>query len=852
MSTATKLDTITETALIYCRVSSKKQTTEGSGLQSQEHRCMAHALQRRYDVEKTFLESVSGGLDIMDRPAMRDLLRYLDTQQKSGKRYVVVFDDHKRFARDTEIHLRLRREMDKRGARVEYLNFAIENTPEGTFIDTMLAAQSQLEREQIGKQTKQKTLARLERGLWTFRAPYGYKYVPSKTGGKELVLDEPMASEIREAMEGFASGRFATQAEVKRFLESQPHFPKCLPNGEIRTEKIRSMFSKVLYAGYLEAPSYNVSRRKAQHEGLITLETWERIQQRRSTNGYLPTRKDINKDFVLRGAVCCSECDHPYTSGWSKSSTGKKYAYYFCQQKKCDMYGKTIPRDKLEGEFAELLKTVQPSKGLFNVMQAMFKKAWGIQQDKADAHAKTYEKELAEAEKEINTLLDRIMDASSPRVVQAYEKRIDELEDKKLILAEKAATKAASRYSFEEMFELSMTFLSNPQKLWHSKRFAVQRMVLKLVFCGKLHHHRNEGYRTPQTTSIYAGLKGFLDEKVKMVPPARLELARPKSTDFKSAASTIPPRGQQTGIIRISGCLTSIFIYHPYKGMAWIQIVIAMIFVTMEPMPQMTQQILTLWPRRVLFSLQFRLFHAYGRKHTRNSILYKHKGMAVKIATTIIALGCLAATAANAAYEGNQYKQNRWPHWYIGVQGSIPFVEETDVNVNSSNAGDLDFDSGYGVGVSLGYTPRTQNAILNNSRFELEYYYRQNELDEFNAGGASTQISDDIASQTYMINYYYDFKTDSRMTPYVGAGIGVAEVDLTIPSLAVDDEDSVMAYQLMAGLGWQPEALLNTVLQVGYRFVDTTDNPEFSAINGQRLDHEYMVHSIEAGARFRF
>jgi site-specific DNA recombinase len=52
------------TALIYCRVSSKKQTVDGTGLQSQEHRCIAHAAQRRYAVEKVFLESVSGGLDI--------------------------------------------------------------------------------------------------------------------------------------------------------------------------------------------------------------------------------------------------------------------------------------------------------------------------------------------------------------------------------------------------------------------------------------------------------------------------------------------------------------------------------------------------------------------------------------------------------------------------------------------------------------------------------------------------------------------------------------------------------------------------------------------------------------------
>lgn len=95
----------------------------------------------------------------------------------------------------------------------------------------------------------------MEKGFWTFRAPIGYKYVPSKAGGKELVVDEPVASEVKEALEGFANGGFAKQAELKRFLESQPHFPKGLPNGELRTQTVVRLMEKVLYAGYLEAPT---------------------------------------------------------------------------------------------------------------------------------------------------------------------------------------------------------------------------------------------------------------------------------------------------------------------------------------------------------------------------------------------------------------------------------------------------------------------------------------------------------------------------------------------------------------------------------------------------------------------
>lgn len=88
------------TALIYCRVSSTKQKLEGSGLASQEHRCRQYAEGKGYAVEAVFPDDSSGGGDFMKRPGMRAMLAYLDAQK--GTPYVVIFDDLKRFARDTE------------------------------------------------------------------------------------------------------------------------------------------------------------------------------------------------------------------------------------------------------------------------------------------------------------------------------------------------------------------------------------------------------------------------------------------------------------------------------------------------------------------------------------------------------------------------------------------------------------------------------------------------------------------------------------------------------------------------------------------------------------------------------
>ncbi len=49
-------------AVLYCRVSSTKQTTLGSGLDSQATRCHEYARYRGYDVVKVFKDDASGGL----------------------------------------------------------------------------------------------------------------------------------------------------------------------------------------------------------------------------------------------------------------------------------------------------------------------------------------------------------------------------------------------------------------------------------------------------------------------------------------------------------------------------------------------------------------------------------------------------------------------------------------------------------------------------------------------------------------------------------------------------------------------------------------------------------------------
>ncbi len=487
-------------AVIYCRISDPGQT----GLGSQEHRCRQYAEAKDYEVAAVFYDKFTGGADFMRREGMVELLKFLDDNPQTN--YVVIFDDLKRYARNTYFHLGLRLEMEKRNATRECLNFNFENTPEGRFNETINAAVSELDRETIARQSRQKIIARLENGYSVIsRPPVGFKYEKARGGGKVLVRDEPNASIIAEALEGYASGRFVSQNEVARFLENHPSFPKHYQAGKRMERKVADILRQPLYAGYVGSKKLGVSLRDGQHEGLISKATFQRIKERMEGRANAPARKDLHRDFPLRGAVTCSGCGNHLTASWSKGCK-KHYAYYLCQTRDCDHYGKSIPRAKIEGQFEELLKGIQPSRNLVKTMFAMCRVYREMKIGRAEANKKALEAQMQETEDHIAKLVNRIVEASNERAIGAIENKIGELEQQKLILAEKAAKSAQHAPTLNDNLELAWAFLANPYSIWQKGVFDLKRLVLKLVLSEPLAYDRFEGYRTPSTALVFSAL----------------------------------------------------------------------------------------------------------------------------------------------------------------------------------------------------------------------------------------------------------------------------------------------------------------------------------------------------------
>ncbi len=142
---------------------------------------------------------------------------------------------------------------------------------------------------------------------------------------------------------------------------------------------------------------------------------------------------------------------------------------------------------------------------------------------------------MLKVENQINLLLEHIVETSSAATARAYERKIEQMEKDKLVMADTLENSFKPKATSGQMLELSLRFLSNPWKLWASGNIDLQKMVLRLAFLEPLPYCWNEGYRTVKTTLPFNVLGDFCTSKCKMVPRGGIE---PPTRGFSVRCST--------------------------------------------------------------------------------------------------------------------------------------------------------------------------------------------------------------------------------------------------------------------------------------------------------------------------
>ena len=180
---------------------------------------------------------------------------------------------------------------------------------------------------------------------------------------------------------------------------------------------------------------------------------------------------------------------------------------------------------------------------------------------------------------------------------------------------------------------------------------------------------------------------------------------------------------------------------------------------------------------------------------------------------------------------------------YVGAK--LRYVDlSTDVELADTFSVD---DKVMGGSIAVGASFNTNNGTV---RAELEYNKNEDAEKPHSmtviGSGVDFEGKFKVETQSVMLNGYYDIKTDTKLTPYVGAGIGFAKTKAMLSALGASDsiDDNRFAWQLGVGVGYMVTD--NVTVDAGYRYVDYGD------ISEEGVDVETTAHELYVGARYSF
>lgn len=202
------------------------------------------------------------------------------------------------------------------------------------------------------------------------------------------------------------------------------------------------------------------------------------------------------------------------------------------------------------------------------------------------------------------------------------------------------------------------------------------------------------------------------------------------------------------------------------------------------------------------------------------------------------------------------------------VSGAIGYSFAQDVNAAPSGPGPLgagvnvDLDSDFAYTAAAGYAFDLEGPL--DPRIELEYSYRENDVDQVNINGNNVgnngAFGGDFEVQTFLVNAIVDYDLGNRIKPYVGVGVGVADVEAGVNYLNgagvpfnLRDSDTVFAAQAIIGASYEVTEKIEFFGDARYLATSEAEFERANALGATTAhDGDFDSYTISTGIRYKF
>ena len=146
---------------------------------------------------------------------------------------------------------------------------------------------------------------------------------------------------------------------------------------------------------------------------------------------------------------------------------------------------------------------------------------------------------------------------------------------------------------------------------------------------------------------------------------------------------------------------------------------------------------------------------------------------------------------------------------YVSLSGGLGLLNNSTVDGNDDA---IEYDAGYLINGAVGMKG-------DNMRLEAEVGYHRNGID---SSIYSAPVEAHVSMWTFMANGYYDFELNNGdVSPYVMAGLGIADASISDGNWGQESSSTEFAWQLGAGVGIKTAS--NTTVDFGYRYLAPSD-----------------------------
>lgn len=334
-------------AIIYARVSSKDQESEGFSIPAQLKILYEYAAKNNYIVVQEFTDIETAKK--AGRTQFNKMLSFINENKHVQHIFVEKTDrllrniaDYALLDRlitysDTKIHLVKENTILGRDSRSnEKFIFGIKALMAKNYVDN------------LSEEVRKGMMEKASQGMYPSTAPYGY--VNSKETGKNLIKIDPAAAHfVKKMFELYATGSYSLLSLRKKMLADGMVYR----NGKnFYKSQVEAILKNEFYTGifYWKDRRYD----NAIHEPIISKELFQRVQ-----NILINPHKSKSKKglFPYTNLIRCSMCGCLLTAELKKG----KYIYYHCTNFKGNCKKEYIRQEAIEEQFTLLMGSLHIS-----------------------------------------------------------------------------------------------------------------------------------------------------------------------------------------------------------------------------------------------------------------------------------------------------------------------------------------------------------------------------------------------------------------------------------------------------------------------------------------------------------